>query len=604
MPDYPLRHVSIRVPWHDAGWRGTICKRPHLNGACAQLKRIAEGKKDEDEIPIAGTSLQELPRDQWPCCVDESAAFMAPFEMVQEKRHALAKKSHEHYGHFRPTLQRYPAYSAAVVPFLWMMRQQMQKYRDLLELDVRTSREPDLGYPTNWVHEARNQTALLEGFAKHLREEKSLCLFYAKHVPFMEGTGRILVGVGKVRNIGSLTEYQRNGNGPRGMVWERPLQHSIRSQGRDGFLIPYHDILRHSSSSLDLRPFIAVAPSEHWGEFSYGSELVTHDGTISALLSVDQALDRIERHFGITTETQRQWVQDQLVRLWKVRGPFPGLGAILRAFGLSRGVLVAHALQQRVGENADPWPEVDAAFRNPSTVLPVELRRDVAELANTWNALPDKRRDLLRLLSRLELNVEQARNLYDENSRSRRNWTATDGEILRNPYRIFEVSRQDPERIHLLTVDRGVFPEDKLQALHPLQAPSRLDSALDPRRVRAFAVSVLEEAASAGHTLQFAGDLGETIREFSVRPECPVTSDILNASASDMAPEVVAVDTGGKLALQLDRYHTIGAIISKNVHGRIHGKRHVVYCNWTQLVAEKFGPPNDDEELPSPKGKG
>ena len=32
----------------------------------------------------------------------------------------------------------------------------------------------------------------------------------------------------------------------------------------------------------------------------------------------------------------------------KVRGPFPGLGAVLRAFGLSRGLFVAQALQEKL----------------------------------------------------------------------------------------------------------------------------------------------------------------------------------------------------------------------------------------------------------------
>ena len=103
--DYPLRHLSIRVPWHDAGWAGTICNAPHLNGAGVKLKRIASAKKEEAEVPIAGISLNELPRDLWPCCVDERGTFMAPFEMDQEKRHALAKKSPDHYGHFQPTLR-------------------------------------------------------------------------------------------------------------------------------------------------------------------------------------------------------------------------------------------------------------------------------------------------------------------------------------------------------------------------------------------------------------------------------------------------------------------------------------------------------------------
>lgn len=195
--ELPLRHLSIRVPWHDAGWAGVVCNAPQLNGACTKLKRIAEHKRDEDLKPIAGQSLEELPPPQWPPCVEERATFMAPFEMEHVKRHALASVSKEHCGHFEPTRQRYPAYSAGIVPFRWMMRENMDLYRDLFELDLDEAREPDLGYETSWIHEAQNQTALLDGFKAHLREEDSLCLFYAKHVPFVEGTGRILIGAGK-----------------------------------------------------------------------------------------------------------------------------------------------------------------------------------------------------------------------------------------------------------------------------------------------------------------------------------------------------------------------------------------------------------------------
>ena len=196
----------------------------------------------------------------------------------------------------------------------------------------------------------------------------------------------------------------------RGMVWERPVQHSIRPKSNDGFLIPYYEMLRRSEqdAALDLDRYTAKAPDEHWDEFSYGSELVTYDGAIAALLSIDTALTRMETELGIATGWQRQWLHTELVRLWKVRGPFPGLGAVLTAFGLSRGIFVAHALQQKVGENADPWPVVDAAFRDPAAILPKELWRDIKELATTWKGLPSERRAYLRLLSRFELNIEPA----------------------------------------------------------------------------------------------------------------------------------------------------------------------------------------------------
>ena len=596
--DYPLRHLSIRVPWHDAGWTGIVCNAPQLNSACAKLKRIAAAKKEHAEMHIAGKILDEIPRDQWPCCVEERATFMAPFEMIQVKRHALATKDSKHYGHFKPTDQRYPAYSAGVIPFLWMMCDSLEHFGNQFELDVDASREPDLGYHTNWVHEARNQTALLNGFSLHLRPKDSLCLFYAKHVPFYEGTGRVLIGVGRIKQIGSLIEYERSGDGMRGMVWERPIQHSIRSKGQDGFLMPYHEILRHAEEDplLDFNRYTAHAPSEHWDEFSYASELVTHDGAISALLSLESTLGCIETELGIATGWQRQWLHDELTRLWQLRGPFPGLGSVLTAFGLSRGLFVAHALQQRAGENADPWPEVAAAFSDPAAVLPKDLLRDLKELAPTWRGLSDKRRSLLRLLSRFEIDVEQARQLYDEGTRRKQGWSLQDSELLSNPYRIYEVSRHDPESVHLLTLDRGIFPKDTVRLLHPLEAPSGLDSGIDARRVRAFSIEALESASDEGHTLQFAGSLAETIRESPACPACMVTTDILGASIPAMAPEVSAVESDRELALQLARYRVIGELVRKQVLRRVSGQRHTIAQDWIRLLEEKFGSEVDAEE--------
>lgn len=597
MTDYPLRHLSIRVPWHDAGWSGRVCDQPHLNGACAKLKGIAGVKRELVELQVAGKSLNEIPREQWPCCVSERATFMAPFEMQQVKLHALAAKNPKEYGHFQPTQQRYPAYSAGAVPFRWMMREQIEHYGDLLELAVDASREPDLGYESNWVHEADNQTALLNGFAAHLQREQSLCLFYAKHVPFVEGTGRILIGAGRIKNIGALTEYARKGEGMRGMLWERPIQHSIRPKEDDGFLMPYGELLRRAEQdpTLDLEPYTAHAPSEHWGEFSYASELVTHDGAIAALLSMDAALTRAQADLGVETSSQRQWLHDELVRLWRVRGPFPGLGAVLNAFGVSRGLFLAHALQERAGENADPWAEVDAAFRTPAA-LPVALRRDLKELGSTWKSLPIERKALLRLLSRFELDAEQARSFYDSEARQKQGWVALDSELLQNPYRLYEISRHDPNGVELFTVDRGVFPDDTVRLLHPLDAPSRLDSAIDIRRVRAFAIKVLEESAAGGHTLHSAGALADAIRSAAVRPECPATADVLVANAPAMSPEISATEVNGEHALQLDRYRAIGELVRRQILGRVGGKRHLLKRDWNRLLSDKFGAVGEEDE--------
>ena len=547
-------------------------------------------------MSIAGQRLADLPLNQWPSCVEERAAFMSPFEINLMRNHPMADR--DNYRHLCPTRQSFPAFSAGVVPYRWLMRERISHLVDQFDLNVDMSREPNLNYSTTWWHEGSNQESLLNAFAGHLQPNYSLCFFYAKHVPFVEGTARVLVGVGRVTAIGDLTEYQRNGSGMRGMVWERPVQHSIRPTANDGFLMPYQEMYeRHvENPGLDVAAYAAHAPTDQWDDFSYGSELLSHDVAISALLSMDGRLDRIEAELGISTGPQRQWIQDELVRLWKVRGPFPGLGAVLRAFGLSRGLMAAHALQELSGENANPWPLVDAAFKDPSSVLPPELQTDLRELSSTWIRLPEERRTFLQLLSRFEMTVDQARSYYDEDSRRKKGWLCDDLEIGQNPYRLYEISRFDWEGLSLAAVDRGVFPEQSVRAPHPLELPSRLDSAVDARRVRAFAVKGLEDSAEAGHTLDFPGNLADTIVEISGQPECPVTPDILNATVAEMAPEVVAVENGGRTALQLTRYRAIGDLVRRQVIGRVNGARHTVNASWEELLANAFEPTDDPTE--------
>ena len=54
----PLHHVTIRVPWHDGGWNGTLCARPLDNSSCLILPRIGEGRRD-DVRPFLGRRIGE-----------------------------------------------------------------------------------------------------------------------------------------------------------------------------------------------------------------------------------------------------------------------------------------------------------------------------------------------------------------------------------------------------------------------------------------------------------------------------------------------------------------------------------------------------------------
>ncbi|MGA8194524.1 MAG: hypothetical protein WB902_14245, partial [Acetobacteraceae bacterium] len=84
----------------------------------------------------------------------------------------------------------------------------------------------------------------------------------------------MIVGVGRITSIGDLQEwdYDPPKNAPiRSYLWERSVCHSIRANGGDGVLLPYHELLGRCEKDRDLDPrdCIAFVPGEYRNEFSY-----------------------------------------------------------------------------------------------------------------------------------------------------------------------------------------------------------------------------------------------------------------------------------------------------------------------------------------------
>ena len=525
--NYPLRHISIRVPWHDTGWDGRVCAAPRLNGSCLKLKRISEDRDDAAEETVAGRRLDELPQAKWPACAAERMGFMAPFEYVRMANHPYNRGPETSHGHFKPTPLRHPTYSAAVVPFAWMLREAMGTLGEEHALDVQAEREPDLGFKTQWVQEHLNQTALLDCFAGHLKPEQSLCFFYAKQVPFVEDAagGRILIGVGRVLHVGAAQEYAYTTKDLQGklrsMLWERMVRHSIRPDFKDGFLLPYHAAIARAAEDAEFDPaeITALSPADRLLEFSHASQLVSHDGAIASLLACAESLRKATGVLLGPWDQCLQWIDARLGELWTARGPCPGLGAALSAFGLESATFVARALAEKAGDNADPWPLVDKMFAEPAKILPAPLAKGVGKtLAAKWLRLPDERRALLKLVSRFELTREQATTLYVQEERAKDGIDVTDKAILANPYLLYELTRLTSDPVSVWTVDRGVFPDAVIREKHSLPKPSALDAGTDARRVRAVSVKVLEDAASAGSTLLPQTQVVLRIRGLALQP--------------------------------------------------------------------------------------
>ena len=264
---------------------------------------------------------------------------------------------------------------------------------------VEAQADETMGFKTIWVQEKVNQLVMLDTFLSAIQPEKSLVFFYAKRTPLAEDTRRVIIGVGRVKNVGNPVEYKYSEAGPlKSMLWERNIQHSIRNDFKDGFLLPYQAVLEYLGTHPNEDPlnYIAFVPDDQFQSYSYGSEHVTNDGAIGSILSCIRSLQNIQKIIAGPWHQVMAWLDDRLNELWGMRGPCPGLGSTLSAFGVENGSLVAYELERMLLETSestgsDPWLLVDHLFTHPEK-YPSNISRKIGKtLQITWRSLPPER---------------------------------------------------------------------------------------------------------------------------------------------------------------------------------------------------------------------
>ena len=144
------QHISVRVPWHDHGWDGSVCQAPDINNACLRLKNIYENRNDKDEMRLCGQCM-EGHEESLPC-ISEGSAFMSAKKLVRKTIHPYKKSNPKTHSHFLETDLVYPPYSLTARPFAWMMRENIEALAEQYGIDYDASREPVLCFHTNWIH--------------------------------------------------------------------------------------------------------------------------------------------------------------------------------------------------------------------------------------------------------------------------------------------------------------------------------------------------------------------------------------------------------------------------------------------------------------------
>lgn len=595
---YPQKHLSIRVPWHDNVWNGTICSRVKDNSACLVLKNCAQNRNDDQEERLANESIKDLVEDQYPPCVGERATFMAPFTFQKTLSHPYSKNSKSHQR-LQPTKVSFPAFSAAAVPYHWMLKENIETKTEQYNLDYDPAREPKLDWAGQgedaWLQEYNNQKAALNCFFEHLKPESSLVFFYAKKVPFVESSGRVLIGVGKINDIRPSGKYKGSDDEFSAAYWEHMIFHSIRENAENGFLLPYHEALKFQEENTNFNPedIAVVVPADKQFEFSYAAEHVSSDASIRVLLQALKSIGLAEnRGIGNNHAKIKEWIHNEISVLESLRGYYPGMGSALSAFGIPYGHFLAARLINHLNDkNQNPWVLLEKCFAK-NDIFSKSIREMIPESSiRVYNSLKKKedktRIDFLHLLSRFDLSLEQAEVLFVEEERGKFVKERKDEEYLRNPYLIYEDLRLSQLYIALESLDLGLF--HKNYEIDILPDNLILKDPLDERRIRALTIQQLEKASLQGHTLLPRKQIVNQIRELPVSPECPVNSDYFTV-AEDVFDKAIGITemADGAPAYQLDRFVKSREILSKKINDRVVGKRLQLNYDWTKLLEDEL----------------
>lgn len=529
------RNISVRVPWHDNGWNGEVCKDPQHNGACRILKNIASKREKQNWCEDhCGQGRDGWEEGSVPPCLRESGFFLSPRPHSITITHPFASFNAK-FGHLLDTRLDVPPNSFIGIPYGWFLKPDSARVA-VHEIHC-TGYDEDIeqqDFTSSFISNGINQEKILTQFWRDVEPGESLVVAYAKAVPFSESGKRVIIAMSTIQSLGGLKEYAYDGE-PDGKekffawTWERSITHSLAGASPDGFIIPFRQIedyaREHPETPVD--DLLLFAPDEYRQEFSYGCEHISPDALI---ITLNRARELMQTYMklgfeplpGTTWEAQAEWCAKQLDRAWRERGPFPGLGAVLGALGLPHSYDVAEVLRRNY-PGPELWERLADILQSKKSLrafLPENLK-SVAERATSGDlenilGILEENGDFLKLLARMSLNLLQADMLLNGRDRDDYQYKMLKRvcpllgwdedtlakEALKNPYILYEQTRlaDSDHVIGLNLVDLALFPPEPYASEWFGEDEAPLEDANDKRRIRALVTKYLEMEAEKGNT--------------------------------------------------------------------------------------------------------
>lgn len=439
-------HLTLRLAWHNDGWNGRICQNPAKNTYCVGCssypgEMIRETRDLEWEKRHAGRKFSEL--DKPAACMYSGSAF------AEEGCEVLAEPPEFFKDDTQTKYWTLPPATACTWPYEAMYN------RDDIKIGNRYDYDKRLQYSE-------------EHFAA-VENNKSLVFYYANYSNPLsddESPRYLLVGVARIKSVASTLYYdgcsQETLERYKGFIWQRGVSSHYPEQG---VRLPYHRYIHRP----DVLQQFAAYP-ENSNLCKYATKQVNDDEALGLLETLLESLRIVRDDVQDDSEnwTQRiEWLESLIAELWRSRGAYPGMPAVLEFLGLKEAI---SGFRQRVeqGQEQAAFEEVKQFCEGKADCItgyfPLDeelddIRRELMLSAD--KALPL----LLNQLSRIALNVDQI-NAIVSNERNLVGLTATLTDIEANPYLLAEQYQgmDQADQIRWSQVDRGMLPSPSLSA--------------------------------------------------------------------------------------------------------------------------------------------
>ena len=571
-----MKHISIRVPWHDSNWNGHVCKNPACNTFCKVLPRISMSRDTADCLH-ASEDWSLLPQHERPVCASENGGFMNQHSYKREFKHVYAGKGGRH-DVLKPTTIEIPAYSALAIPFRYMSLDSQSWLSDRHPEFHDVEKSP---FNSSWLYGAERQLDILKWFRGNIEANESICVFYCKNGNPVDDEGRrMIVGMGEVTSVASIKLYDTEADYTY-PLWEMVVQHSIRQELQDskGFLLPYNQYLEFDEDYIQKKTGLTkeealdeikisldkLGNTERiFNELSYGCEFISNQSMLIILENARRALEAVMKHglVGGDWQLQLRWINDSIAKVKSSISPFPSFAECLKAIGVNYSYLIERdILTAGCGKKDNPWRYYNDLMAGKLPVPNTVYFSELPAYKKSWEYRSDEGKRVLELLSRFELDADII-GQYANNAE-------TYEKLLTNPYIISEKCAQDYDnRVNTQTIDFGVIPDVDIQGENIPTAPFAVRTLIDERRLRSMTVERLCSALDDGDTLLSIAELEQYVSDTLSDTNSLLPNDYFLTVRGFFSDELVYLPDDNPKALQLKEYAEMERWLSKRLLAR------------------------------------